>query len=104
MNLSGNAISSSELSLSWNPPSVHLRNGLIEYYIITLNELPTDSSLSFNKSEQLNSDLIEFIIPGLHPFYRYSISIAAFTVAEGPKSNAIILETLEDGEPFDALI
>lgn len=97
-NFSGSVVSSSRLALSWSPPPAHLRNGLISRYVVNVTELPTNIVLLFNATENLNSDLIGFIVPGLHPYYRYSISIAAFTVAEGPKSDAIILETLEDGK------
>jgi len=37
-------------------------------------------------------------VENLHPFYTYNIHIAAVTVATGSRSNAIFIQTLEDGE------
>ena len=55
----------------------------------------TDSSFVL-QTEGLN--ISAFTVPGLHPFYRYDITVAAFTVEQGPWSNMVTLETFEDGE------
>ena len=37
-------------------------------------------------------------VENLHPFYTYNIRIAAVTVATGSRSDAIFIQTLEDGK------
>ena len=62
---------------------------------MSITELITDSSFVLQTE---GSDILEFTVPGLHPFYRYDITVAAFTVEQGPWSNIVTLETFEDGE------
>ena len=48
----------------------------------------------------LTDSTTEKLIDNFHPFYNYSCSVAAVTVAEGPYSAMVLTATLEDGQFF----
>ena len=50
--------------------------------------------------EILTDSTTEKLIDNFHPFYNYSCSVAAVTVAEGPYSAMVLTATLEDGQFF----
>ena len=90
---SGVALSSKSISLSWNPPTLEDRNGIIRSYTINSTELETNSTFSYTSvgtTLRINS---------LHPYYRYQFTITAVTISSGPSSAAITVRTLEDGNP-----
>lgn len=91
MNLTGLAINSTAVQVSWEPPHIHLQNGIISSYTITALELRTNVTRSFVLSHLYSS----YIISGLHPYYDYRISVAAYTVALGPSSVTLVI-TLQD--------
>ena len=47
---------------------------------------------------ELTSITTSITATALHPYYTYSFTISAVTVAEGPYSQPLSLQTLEDGE------
>ena len=47
---------------------------------------------------QLMSTTTSVTATALHPYYTYSFTISAVTVGEGPYSQSLSLQTLEDGE------
>ena len=47
---------------------------------------------------QLMSSTTSITATTLHPYYTYSFAISAVTVGEGPYSQPLSLQTLEDGE------
>ena len=67
------------------------RNGIIRRYIINITELNSGNEY------QLENASTEITVLDLHPFYRYSYSVAAETVALGPFTPASIIEMPEDG-------
>ena len=85
-------VQSQLIELAWSPPPLYAHNGEIAHYIISYDELQTgqnSSILSFNTVVTLGN---------LHPFYNYTITVAAYTVATGPSSTPLHIQTLEDGE------
>jgi len=77
--------------MSWLPPAISSRNGIIQRYIINITELNTGSSFHFDTTELL------LTTNDLHPFYQYSIIVAAETVGVGPFSSPVFIELPEDG-------
>ena len=79
-------------TLNWWPPSEENRNGLIRFYYVFVTELETGRSFT------LNSTTTNHLVESLHPFYSHNFSVAAVTVAAGPISDTITLQTSEVGE------
>ena len=92
LNFTGVALSSTSISLSWSPPSLEDRNGIIRSYSIKSTELETNSNSSYT------SVTTTLRIDSLHPYYQYKFTIAAITVSSGPFSTAITVRTQEDGK------
>ena len=91
VNLTGSSLSSTSISLSWDPPPFEHQNGIIRSYIINSTELETNKTFSYTSlgtSIQINS---------LHPYYEYQFSVTAVTISSGPPSDTIIVQTEEDG-------
>jgi len=86
------AIASTWVTLNWQPPPMKERNGNIRHYLVFVTELETQRSFT------LNSTMSNYRVENLHPFYTYNIRIAAVTVATGSRSDAIFIQTLEDGK------
>ena len=78
--------------LQWSaPPSEHI-NGIIRAYTVTVSEHET------GRSYNLSSPQTELSVGNLHPFYWYSFSVCAVTVAPGPCTDLHTLQTLEHGK------
>ena len=104
-------VSSSNIILTWERPSPEEENGLLVCYHVIIIEtqihytddgseitgLQTYLNMTFNVSEG-RSQLIDM----LHPYYNYTVRIAAATgPGIGPFSNAITVRTDMDGEYFE---
>ena len=89
----GNAMSSTGITLSWDPPPVDEQNGIITRYMISITELETGRSFSlFSPTTSVN-------VTSLHPYYTYNCTIAAVTiVGDGPYTTTINIVTLQDGK------
>ena len=86
------SVGSRLIMLSWSPPPAETHNGEIVHYVVTTTEIQTGQitvTMSFNTQTTLGN---------LHPFYNYTIIVAAFTINIGPPSTSITIQTLEDGE------
>ena len=91
-NLIAIPLDSRTLHITWQPPVEEERNGIIRRYVINITEL--DSGNEY----QLENVTTEITVQNLHPFYRYSYSVAAETVALGPFTPGSIIEMPEDGK------
>ena len=88
------ADSSTSLSMSWEPPAVQHRNGIITAY--TINIMSEDGM----SMTQTVSSGTSFRLESLRPFVSYTCSIAAYTsVGLGPFSTTVTATTPEDGMP-----
>jgi len=86
------AVTSTFVTLSWNPPEASLQNGVIRSYIVTIREEATGRNFTRDSaSTELN-------IGNLHPFYFYHFAVAAVTTSQGPFANEYVLQTHEDGK------
>ena len=74
------AVSSSSIRLTWNPPLEEQQNGRIRSYHINITSVADNELIEF-ETGGLNTI---FIFNSLHPYYLYTITIAAFTVGQGP--------------------
>ena len=97
-NLIATALGSRTLHITWQPPVEEERNGIIRRYVINITEL--DSGNEY----QLENVTTEITVQDLHPFYRYSYSVAAETVALGPFTLGSIIEMPEDGKLTKAIM
>ena len=85
-------VTSTSVTLSWNPPETSQQNGVIRSYIVIVREEETGRNFS------VNSTNTELRIGNLHPFYTYHFAVAAVTVSQGPFTYEYVLRTLEDGK------
>ena len=87
------AINSSSLRLTWEEPPAEEQNGVITSYSISVTILETEERLSFTVAGT------RFELHNLHPFYMYSVTIAAATVnGTGPYSAVFSIQLPPDGE------
>ena len=85
-------LTSESVLLHWSPPPAEHVNGIIRAFVVIVSEEET------GRSYNLTSRQDELSIGNLHPFYGYSFSVCAVTVAQGPCTALYSLQTLEDGE------
>jgi hypothetical protein len=90
--LTADVRSSHVVNISWQAPVEERQNGDIRQYRITLREIPTGRVWSLITIT--TSHLLDF----LHPYYIYTIRVAAYTVAVGPYSESLQFITHEDGK------
>ena len=80
------------LSLSWKPPLLELRNGIIQLYTVKIIELETGILLS------QTTEFTSLNETSLHPYYTYTYSVAAETsVGIGPFSSSVVIQLPESG-------
>ena len=91
-NIAGHAADSTTILLSWNPPPAGDQNGIIRNYTIGVTEQDTGREFSL-----VSGDTHE-ILGSLHPSYTYAVIISAVTVASGPYSTPLAVQTEEDSE------
>ena len=96
LNLSSTVNSSSTATVQWSPPQADLQNGVIQFYSILLVAAETGSVLQYTSTE------LSLTISDLHPYYTYTCTVAAVTVAPGP-GEVIKFQMLEDGKFFQCL-
>ena len=102
------ADSSRYTTLSWEPPLLEEKNGLlVEYHAIVMETqilylengtVISQIGMNFNRTYNVSQGRTQ-LIDMLHPSYNYTVRIAAATVVGiGPFSDPITVMTLEDGE------
>ena len=91
--LTASNITATSFTLSWEPPESDLQNGVIRHYLIQVFETQTGNNLTYQATART-----VFTVGDLHPFYSYSFSVQAVTVAAGPLSVPRSVRTLEDGK------
>ena len=86
--------SSTEVTISWQPPPFEDRNGPILYYSLILTELVFDLGETY-----INVTSLSYTLTGLEEYNNYSFVIAAATQKGlGPYSTAFNFTTEEDRE------
>lgn len=92
-NLTGSALNSTHISLTWDPPPPLLVNGVIREYRVNVTENATGRVFVFNTSASER----ELTVGSLHPHYTYHCTITAITVQQGPYTALYDIQTEEDG-------
>ena len=91
------AVTSTSALLTWQPPSVEVRHGVVRQYQINITEVDSGIELVlYSSTPSVN-------LADLHPFYTYLCRVRAFTVGYGPFTENFMFMTLEDGERFEVL-
>ena len=85
-------ITATSITLNWQLPPEENLNGVVRFYYVFVTEL--ESGSSYREDSNTTNHLVE----NLHPFYTYTLSVAAVTVAVGPTSDSIIVQTSETSE------
>ena len=88
------AINSTSLNISWDLPLVDQINGIIEYYSVRVQVSETAETFNY---KNLPTSLV---LTGLHPYYTYTVFVAANTISIGPYSTGISIQTPADSELF----
>ena len=78
LNLRHFEIDTGIVNITWDPPQMEKRNGIITKYIIQLN------------SQQNTSAELWIVLDELKPYRSYTVAIAAFTISKGPFSELYI--------------
>ena len=89
------ADTSRSLVLSWDPPLPHHQNGIVRMYIVMI-ELNNSTQIT-NILPTTNTIRVTALI---RPFRTYICSVVAETVAVGPATENIAVQTPEDSECF----
>jgi len=108
-NMTVDAISSTQILLSWKSPPSDVQNGRIRSYAIFVLEIQTNTSLTYEVNTSLtyevNTSLTYEVNTGgrlqvgsLHPYFEYECSVAAVTIGPGPYTSPLSVETFEDSE------
>ena len=71
-------------------------NGVIRHYLVQVSESETGTNYTYQTTAHT-----VFAVGDLHPYYTYSFSVQAVTVAAGPLSTPRSVRTLEDGKFHD---
>ena len=83
---------STSLTLQWNPPPFEDTNGPIQYYVVRLRELDTNTTLASR-----NTFTRQITFNQLHPYYVYQATLAAYTVGIGPYTLPITVQLEQEG-------
>ena len=93
LNFTASTLSSRSANFSWEPPLVHLQNGIIENYVINVTVTETRQIFEFS------SNVTSLSVATLSPHRTYLCQIAAATsVGVGPYSSLLTLYTPQDGK------
>ena len=91
------ADTSRSLVLSWNPPLPQHQNGIVRWYIVTIN----NGTQLTNYSTTANSYRVTAQIK---PFRSYNCSVAAETIGVGPATEDAAVQTPEDSKCFPTIV
>jgi receptor-type tyrosine-protein phosphatase Q len=92
MNFTCSPLGANGIVVSWIPPPANSLNGVLRYFRVDITEEETSRSyfeILLGHHGSLDS---------LHPFYSYTVSVAAVTIGPGPSSNNVTITTDQDGE------
>ena len=77
--------------LTWTLPPLIDINGIIRNYVIRIRERETSQVWIFQTTNS------RINITSLHPYYNYECEVAAHTIATGPYTNSVRVQTMEAG-------
>ena len=82
--------------MQWTPPQPDLQNGVIQHYSVQLVDAQT------NQVQQYTSTQHSITISNLHPYYTYTCTVTAVTVAPGPAA-LVTFQLPQDGMSTDII-
>ena len=85
------ASDSRSINVTWDPPPADAINGIISYYVVNVTVQNTKERFHYTVTDT------ELKLGNLHPYYTYTVVVAAFTVAKGPFSAEFSIITPQDG-------
>ena len=88
VDLAAAIVSSTSVTLSWDPPPENETNGIIASYIVRYSDGPGSLDVPGTNTS--------ITIGNLTPFTEYTFNVLAVTVAEGPAAS-VMTTTSEDG-------
>lgn len=91
-NVSAVVLSSNAIKVFWDAMPVDIANGIVRNYIINVTVLESQEEWTV---ETLYTTIT---LSELHPYYTFTIRVAAHTTGPGPFSHPQTLKTLQDGE------
>ena len=94
VHLQGNAVNSTTIQAQWEPPPLADQNGVVRSYLINISVAETGSFF------QLTSHTTALNISGLHPYYTYTLNVAAVTIGHGPYGFVFTIRMPEDGMKY----
>ena len=94
VHLQGIALNSTTIQAQWEPPPLADQNGMIHSYLINISVAETGSFF------QLTSETNALNISGLHPYYTYTLTVAAVTIGPGPYGFAFTIRMPENGMKY----
>ena len=89
--LSGVAVGSTVVTLTWSSPPLIDINGIIRNYVIRIRERETSRVWIFQTTNSHTN------ITSLHPYYNYECEVAAHTISTGPYTDPVSVQTMEAG-------
>ena len=79
------------VNVTWAPPPYDKQNGVIKSYNIKVTDV------QLNETNYNTSNTTWILLQNLHPYYNYSVSIAAVTIDVGPYSSEYYFTAPEAG-------
>lgn len=89
-------LNSSAVELTWHPPHLEDRNGIIDHYWIEVYEA-NSTGVPFSLLSEVMKESFPVVVRDLHPSYSYQLRVAAVTVDSGPFSDLLSCVLPEDG-------
>jgi protein tyrosine phosphatase len=94
INLMSEAVTSTSIQISWNPPDAENINGVLQNY--TIYWFRTEEQGESRSSECVDDSVTTFTIRNLEKYASYRISVSATTIKEGNESQSLVVRTSED--------
>ena len=91
-NVRGFATGSTSLFLNWTLPPFQQQNGRIRNYHVNVLNVIT------NELTQFTTNNTQLTVSSLHPYSTYWCTVAAFTLAQGPQSIPVMIQTYQDSK------
>ncbi len=92
ISLAVSAPTSRTVTVTWTQPLTSETNGIIKYYQVHIIAAETLQTF-LNKTDKTT-----FTLNNAHPFYTYTVKVAAVTVATGPYTQELTVTTPQDGK------
>lgn len=95
-NLTETSVTTTSLEISWTPPDPSRQNGIIQYYIVYVQQVEPETTS--DSTTIYNSSSTSLSLTGLTPYTSHQVKVTAVTIAPGPNSTVELFRTEEDGK------